>query len=45
MHDLDADLRECAREIGRIRIDGEPEQQLVTDGDYLNLHDAIAEDW
>jgi hypothetical protein len=43
MHDLDADLRERAREIGGVRVDGEAEQQLVTDGDYFDLHEGCAE--
>src|SRR5690349_2322471 len=38
IHDLDADFRKCAREIGGVGIDGEAEQQLVTDGEDLYLH-------
>ena len=39
MHDLDADLRERAREEGGVGVDGEAEQQLVADGEQLYLHD------
>ncbi len=38
MHDLYPDPRKRPREIGSVGIDGEPEQQLVTDGENFYLH-------
>ena len=43
MHDLHADRCERAREIGGVGVDGEAEQQLVTDGENFYLAREICE--
>jgi len=38
---LDADRGQLAREVGRVRVDREAEQQLVADRDDLYVHEGL----